>query len=144
MSLKKRILNNHILAICIGLVYFWFGILKFFPGLSPAESLAKDTITILTFNLIPPEISILLLALWETLVGLMLILNVYRRPTLYFMLVHVAFTFTPLFFFTNQSFTTPPYAFTLLGQYIFKNIIIIGAFWTLHKQLKPPSLKNIF
>jgi len=36
-------------------------------------------------------------------------------------------TFVPLFFFTDISFTDSPYAFTLVGQYIMKNLIIICA-----------------
>ncbi len=142
MSIKKRILDNHILAISIGLVYFWFGILKFFPELSPAEGLAKSTMNLLTFNLIPSDISIILLAIWETLVGLLLIMNIYRRPVLYLMLVHITFTFTPIFLFSNQSFSNPPFGFTLLGQYIFKNIIIIGAFFTLYKLPTTTYIKN--
>jgi hypothetical protein len=36
-------------------------------------------------------------------------------------------TFIPLFFFGEISFTSAPYAFTLVGQYIMKNLIIICA-----------------
>jgi len=133
INIKNRILDNHILAISIGLVYFWFGVLKFFPELSPAEDIAKSTMNLITFDLIPSDISIILLAIWETLVGLLLIMNIYRRPVIILMLVHIACTFTPIFFFSNQSFTNPPFVFTLLGQYIFKNIIIIGALLTLYR-----------
>ena len=58
-----------IIPISIGLVYLWFGSLKFFTGVSPAEKLAQDTIEQLTMGLLLPEISIILLALWETLIG---------------------------------------------------------------------------
>jgi uncharacterized membrane protein YkgB len=36
------------LRISLGIVFFWFGFLKFFPNVSPAESLATDTINVLT------------------------------------------------------------------------------------------------
>ena len=133
MKIKKQILGNHVLAISIGLVYLWFGLLKFFPEMSPAESLAKNTISSLTFDLIPPNISIILLAIAETLIGLLLIMNISRRSVIIITLIHMAFTFTPLFMFPKLSFTNPPFAFTLLGQYIFKNIIIIAALLTLYK-----------
>ena len=55
------------LRISIGIIYIWFGSLKFFPGVSPAEDLAKETIHLLTFGLITPGLSLLLLALWETI-----------------------------------------------------------------------------
>lgn len=41
-----------LLRISIGIVYLWFGVFKFFQGLSPAEQLAMQTIHKLTFGLI--------------------------------------------------------------------------------------------
>lgn len=136
MTLKQRIFSNHFLAISIGIVYFWFGLLKFFPELSPAEELASSTISLLTFNLIPSKVSIMLLALWESLIGLFLILNIFRQSIIVITLVHMVFTFSPLFFFPELGFVHAPFQFTLLGQYIFKNIIIIGALLTLYKMPK--------
>ncbi|MFL1012650.1 doxx family protein [Flavisericum labens] len=129
----KQIKSNHILAITVGIVYVWFGVLKFFPHLSPAEGLAKNTIDIITMGLIPSNISIILLAIWETLVGLLLIMNIYRKKVIILAFVHIILTFVPLFIFTKDAFAIPPFSFTLLGQYIFKNIIIIGALVTLYK-----------
>jgi len=64
ISRQKKQLNCFtLLSITIGIVYLWFGALKFFPHLSPAEDLAKNTINLLSFQLIPPNISIVLLAL---------------------------------------------------------------------------------
>jgi hypothetical protein len=40
------------LRISIGIIFVWFGLLKFFPEYSPAEELASDTISKLTINLI--------------------------------------------------------------------------------------------
>jgi uncharacterized membrane protein YkgB len=41
-----------LLRLSIGIVFFWFGILKFFPGLSPAQDLAIRTIDLLSFGLV--------------------------------------------------------------------------------------------
>ena len=119
--------KNSLLAISVGLVYLWFGTLKFFPNLSPAEGLAKNTIHELTFGLIPDNVSIILLAIWEVGIGLFLILNLWRRGTVFFALVHMVFTFAPLLFFPNETFNDGPLYLTLLGQYIIKNLIIIAA-----------------
>lgn len=116
-----------LLRISIGVVYIWFGALKFIPNLSPAESIAKDTIQFLTFDLLPLNIGFLILAIWEVTIGVLLISNFFKRFTVIIALVHLMFTFTPLFVFTKSSFEIPPYTFTLLGQYIFKNIVIICA-----------------
>lgn len=133
--IKKIEVSSHtLLSISIGLVYLWFGVLKFFPDHSPAEKLATSVINWLTFGWIPDNISILLLAFWETLVGLLLIVNIYRKVTIYLALVHMFCTFLPLFIFTQQSFTEHPFGFTLVGQYVFKNIIIVSALFLLLKE----------
>jgi uncharacterized membrane protein YphA (DoxX/SURF4 family) len=136
MKKNEQITGCRFLAISIGLVYLWFGALKFFPQFSPAEDLAKHTISLLTFGLIPPNVSIILLAIWETLIGLFLILNIFRRPIIILALIHLVLTFTPFLFFPKQSFNLP-FVFTLLGQYIFKNLVIIGALLVLFKQTSP-------
>lgn len=127
MMNKTKICPDNILAITIGLVYLWFGILKFIPGLSPADQLAAKTIDSLTFGIIPSRASVVLLAIWETLVGILLIFNLFRKQSIILALVHMACTFTPLVLFPDLSFTDSPFGLSLIGQYIFKNIIIVGA-----------------
>ena len=117
---------TNVLAISIGIVYLWFGLLKFFPHLSPAEDLAKNTIDILDFGLIPSNVSIILLAIWESGIGLLLIFNLFRRLALGLAIVHIVLTFTPMFFFPEQVFNEGPFNLTLLGQYIIKNIVIFS------------------
>ena len=131
--MKYKISSNQVVAMSIGVVYLWFGILKYFPGVSPAEGLAQNTIDALTFNLIPSSVSIILLAIWESLVGILLILNIYRRAVVVIALVHMAFTFTPLFLFPSQVFIDMPFQLSLLGQYIIKNFIIVSALLILYK-----------
>lgn len=142
MAIIRLIKTNHILAITIGIVYLWFGALKFFPLQSPAESLAQNTIDIITLHLIPKSVSIILLALLETLIGIMLILNIKRRLVLKVTFAHIILTFIPLFAFSEMSFSVAPYSFTLLGQYIFKNIIIIAALITLYKLPDSTALRR--
>lgn len=127
------------LRISIGIIYVWFGALKFFPQLSPAEQLAKDTIHAITFGLIPGEISIVLLALWETVLGTLIIAGIWHRPVFYVLLIHLTCTFIPLFCFTDLSFTQVPYGFTLAGQYIVKNIVFICAAIVWHLSCYPPQ-----
>ena len=123
--------NLKFLSISLGLVYIWFGALKFFPGLSPAEQLAAQTISVMTFGLIPDNVSLFLLAIWEVAVGLLFLSGKCRRLTIGLMLLHMVCTFTPLLFFPEVSFNDPPYGFSLVGQYIFKNIVLIAAALTL-------------
>lgn len=139
MQSTKSPKQFYILALTIGLVYLWFGLLKFFPELSPAEDLAKNTIDKLLFGLIPGSVSIILLAIWETAIGLLLIFNKTSRIVISIALLHMALTFSPLVLFPEQSFSNLPVGFSLLGQYIFKNIIIVGSLILLYQQA--PKLK---
>jgi len=116
-----------LLRISVGIVFVWFGILKFFPNLSPAQDLATDTISILTFDLLNDNVSIIILAIWETLIGIGLITGKYLRVTLFLLFMQMLGTMTPLILFPAETFTKFPYAPTLLGQYIIKNLIIISA-----------------
>lgn len=116
-----------LLRISIGIVFLWFGVLKFFPGLSPAQDLAAETISLLTFGLIQPSVSLPTLALWETVIGIGLVTGLYMRVTLLLLFGQMMGTITPLFLFPEASFTSFPFAPTLEGQYILKNIVIVSA-----------------
>jgi uncharacterized membrane protein YkgB len=120
--------RQRLLVISLGIVYLWFGTLKFFSGLSPAETLAKETIHLLTFGLIPDHISFLMLAVWEVTIGILLLLNKYPKVIVYLALTHILFTFTPLFLLPTTSFNEEHmYSLTLVGQYIIKNVVLFSA-----------------
>lgn len=116
-----------LLRVSLGLVFFWFGLLKFFPGLSPAQDLATRTIDLLTFGLVPAAVSIPLLAGWECLIGLGLTTGLFMRATLLLLFMQMMGTITPVFLFPDEVFTAIPYAPTLEGQYIIKNIVLVSA-----------------
>lgn len=115
------------LRVSLGLVFFWFGALKLFPGLSPAQTLAGKTIETLSLGLVSPELAVLGLAIWECLIGAGLILGVFLRATLLLLWVQMLGTITPIFLFPAEVFTRIPYAPTLEGQYIIKNIVLVSA-----------------
>jgi uncharacterized membrane protein YphA (DoxX/SURF4 family) len=116
-----------ILRVGLGIVFLWFGVLKFFPDLSPAEELATRTIETLTFGIVQPQLALPMLATLETLIGLGLIAGKFLRITLLLLLFQMIGTVTPLFLFPAETFTQFPYAPTLEGQYIIKNIVLVAA-----------------
>lgn len=124
-----RLFANHgitLLRISIGVVFLWFGVLKFWPGLSPADALALDTIDRLTFGLLPATPARLGLAVLETTIGLGLIFGKALRLTLLLLAGQMLGTVTPLVLFpdvTWAGFGVP----TLEGQYILKNIVLATA-----------------
>jgi uncharacterized membrane protein YphA (DoxX/SURF4 family) len=116
-----------LLRIGLGIVFFWFGVIKFVPGLSPAQDLAARTIEMLTFGLVPPGISVPVLAAWECLIGLGLITGKFMRATIFLLLAQMLGTITPLFLFPQETWRVFPISPTLEGQYIIKNIVLVSA-----------------
>jgi uncharacterized membrane protein YkgB len=116
-----------LLRYSLGVVFLWFGVLKFFPGLSPAQSLAGDTIARLSFDLLSPAAAVFLLAVWESLIGIGLLTGYRLRGTLFLLWLQMLGTITPLFLFPELCFTVVPFAPTLEGQYIIKNLVLIAA-----------------
>jgi len=131
-----------LLRISIGIVFVWFGFLKFFPGLSPAEEFAIRTIKLLSFGLIPDFVIINGLAFWEVLIGIGLISGKFIRETLLLLFLQMIGTFAPIFLFPNEVFAHLPYAPTLEGQYIIKNLVIISAGIVLGGKLRKVSVKS--
>lgn len=120
-----------LLRVAIGVVFVWFGALKFFPALSPAEDLAGATIERLTLGIITSDVGMVLLATLEVAIGLGLMFWIWPRVTLAVVVFHLLGTMTPLVLFPDLTFTVFPIAPTLEGQYILKNFVLIAAGLTL-------------
>lgn len=130
----------HILRVSLGVVFIWFGLLKFFPGMSPAEVIAGKTIYKLSFGLIKPVVSLPVLAIWECTVGLGLITKRWLSLTLLLLYFQMAGTFLPLIFFPHETFTSSIMVPTLLGQYIIKNIVLMSGGIVIGATVKGGSL----
>lgn len=111
-----------ILRLGLGIVFLWFGVLKFFPGLSPAENLVRNTIYFMN-----PDFFLQMLAVWESLIGLGLIFGKFMRFTLLLLFLQMPGTILPLIILPDVVWTEFPYGLTLEGQYIIKNLVLIGA-----------------
>ncbi len=114
-----------LLRISIGIVFFWFGVQKFFPGISDAENLATRTIEVMTFGIIKQALSMPLLAAWEVIIGLTFLFGRFMRIAIPLLFLQMIGTVTPLFFFPNEAFQSVPFVPTLEGQYIIKNIVLV-------------------
>lgn len=111
-----------VMRIGLGIVFFWFGALKLVPGLSPAEDLVRNTI-----YFVNPDWFIYILAIWEMMIGLGLIFGKLMRLTLLLLFMQMPGTALPLLILPDVVWTAFPYGLTLEGQYIIKNLVLIGA-----------------
>jgi uncharacterized membrane protein YkgB len=116
-----------LLRVSLGIVFFWFGFLKFFPGVSPAEGLASETVAQISGGLVGPDISMPILAVWECLIGVGLMTGRAIRFTILLLFLQMPGTVLPLLLFPELTFKTVPFVLTLEGQYIIKNIVLVCA-----------------
>lgn len=115
-----------LIRIFLGVNFFWFGMLKFFSGVSPAETLAGMTIETLSFGMILPPLSIKLLAALEVFIGVGFLSARFEVFFVRVFMAHMVCTFAPLFLFPEIFFTHSPFALTIVGQYIIKNLVFIA------------------
>jgi uncharacterized membrane protein YphA (DoxX/SURF4 family) len=111
-----------LLRVSMGVIFFWFGALKLFPGLSPAENLIRETITFFPMHLFLP-----FLAVWEMLIGLGFATGKFMRLTILLLFLQMPGTFSPVILRPDLVFTQFPFVLTLEGQYIIKNLVLISA-----------------
>lgn len=111
-----------IMRVGLGIIFFWFGALKLVPGLSPAEDLVRNTI-----YFIDPDIFLPILAVWEMAIGLGLIFGLFMRLTLLLLFLQMPGTAMPIFVLPEVVWTSFPFGLTIEGQYIIKNLALIGA-----------------
>ena len=118
-----------LLRISLGLVILGFGVLKYFPGVSPAESLVKATVHIVTFGLVPAmsRITMVGTATLECFIGISLIIRRGLRATIYLLFLWVLGILSPVVLLPHRLFTGPHHAPTLEGQYVLKDLILFAA-----------------
>lgn len=110
----------------LAVIFIWFGILK--PlGISPAEDLLLKTVDWLPlFN---PSTWLHIIGWWEVAIGITFLSQKTVRIAIALLALQMVGTFMPLVILSNITFQPGriPYAPTLEGQYIIKNLLIISA-----------------
>ncbi len=137
------------LCFALGLVYLHFGMLKLFPDLSPAEMIATQTVIRLSWSWLDAQTALWTLAVFECLLGIAFLFRLAPRWVPFVFFAHMAGTCAPLFLLPELTFKIAPFAPTLEGQYILKNLVFIAAAWTvlaprysLPSWLRAPGLRR--
>jgi len=97
-----------------------FGALE---ALTDAEPLVRTTVS----WAVPPEPCVIVLGIWESLIGLGLISGVFMRATLALLFLQMPGTLLPLIVVPDTVWQRFPFELTMEGQYILKNFVLIGA-----------------
>ena len=110
----------------LGIIFIWFGVLK--PlGLSPAEPLVEATVRWLP--LLSPKSWVIVIGWWEVAIGVAFFFRGTTRIAIALLALQMVGTFMPLVLLPEVAFQAGriPYAPTLEGQYIIKNLLILSA-----------------
>ncbi len=110
-----------LLSVSMGIIFVWFGALKLDMGLSPAEPLIRETISFLPIKFFLP-----VLAVWEMVIGLGFLTGKFKRATILLLLAQMGGAMSPIILAPDRIFNTFPYSFTLEGQYVVKDLVLIS------------------
>ena len=110
-----------LLRISLAVIFIWFGALKPFR-ISPADELIEKTV-----YWFDPNVFIPILGIWEVLIGVCLLFRPLIRVALFLLFLQMPGTFLPLVLLPETCFTHVPWAPTMEGQYIIKNLVLISA-----------------
>lgn len=111
----------YFLKYSLALVFIWFGILK--PlGLSSANDIVTKTV-----YFVDPSWFVPFLGWWEVAIGVCILFRPLVRVGLFLMAFQMIGTFLPLVLLPDIIYIKFPFVMTLEGQYIIKNLILIGA-----------------
>jgi putative oxidoreductase len=116
-----------LLRVSVGLIALGFGLLKYFPGVSPAENLVETTTHLLTLGLIPDKVAMIGVATLECAIGLSLIIGRGLRVTIYLLVLWILGILSPVVLLSERLFSGPNHAPTLEGQYVLKDVILFTA-----------------
>ena len=109
------------LRISLGIIFIWFGGLKLI-GQSPANELVARTV-----YWIDPKIFIPILGWWEIIIGVGLLYRPLIRMAIFLLFLQMPGTMLPLFILPEVCFNQYPWALTIEGQYIIKNLVLVSA-----------------
>ena len=125
-----------LLRLSLGAVFFLFGALKLFPGVSPAENLVKSTTMILTFGLVPGHVALAAVGTIECAIGVCLLSGRAMRVAIYLLVIQLVGILSPVILLAPRLFDGPHHAPTLEGQYVLKDIVLAAAALVLASTLR--------
>lgn len=110
-----------LLRLSLAVVFIWFGMLKV-VGKTPVAELVASTVYFL-----PAHIFVPVLGVWETVIGLGLLLRVAMRFTLFLLFAQMAGTFLVLIVHPERAFLGNPLLLSMEGEFVIKNLVLVSA-----------------
>jgi uncharacterized membrane protein YkgB len=101
---------------------------------------AGETVSRVTFQLLDAREALRVLGCVECAIGISLLLGFRPKAVFVIFLVHMAGTIMPLFVLPELMFKVAPFAPTMEGQYVLKNLVMAAAGWAVLASLGRPAV----
>ena len=122
------------LRVSLGIVYLWFGLLKVF-NVSPLAPTIEAS-----YFFLPFPSTLVVLGVWEALIGLGLIFKKFVRTTIVSLWCQIIGVFGSAILAPFIYFKANPLVLTLEGEFLIKNLILLAASLViLNYKAKAPS-----
>ncbi len=128
--------GHFIERIGLAIIFFWFGLLKVFGHTSATSIIGK------TIYLTSPEVMVPILGLWEALIGVCFFFRRFVRVAIVLLAVRLIGSFSALLLRIDACFVEFPQVPTIQGQYLIKELALIGAALVLGATVRLNACKN--
>lgn len=136
ITAKLRKVGVPFLRYAIGIIFLWFGFLKLI-GVSPAMEIVERTV-----YWVNPSWFVPFLGAWEMAIGICFIIKPIVRVGIALLIPQMVGTFLPLILLPGVTFQGNILLPTLEGQYILKNLVIIGAAIAIGSTVRDPKFDD--
>jgi uncharacterized membrane protein YkgB len=120
-TLPREKLSGQLLRWSLGVIFLWFGALKFVPNASPVMAMVRDT-----YPLFATPILFYALAIFEVVIGVMLLTGRWVRWTAVALIPHLVGTFGVLFFAPQLAFAPRFPLLSMDGEFVIKNLVLLA------------------
>ncbi len=116
--------------------FIWFGLIKVFGGKSASSIIAKS------IYWIEPSSGVQLLGIWESLIGACLLIEKTRRVAIFLLVIRVPGVILALIYHYEECFPSSFLEPSIQGQYLIKQLTLVGAALVIGSAIKPHSASN--
>jgi uncharacterized membrane protein YkgB len=125
-----------LLRLSLAVVFLWFALLKLFD-LCPLSGFIARSVPFL-----PAGTFLVVLGCWEAAIGICLLVPSLVRWGLALLFLHLPGTVLPFFVIPSECFLRFPFALTLEGQYVVKNLVLASAALAVAARYRPVVVRR--
>ena len=115
-------LSGQLLRWSLGVIFLWFGALKFVPNASPVMAMVRDT-----YPLFATPTLFYALAIFEVVIGVLLITGRWIRWAAAALVPHLVGTFGVLLLAPQLAFAPRFPLLSMDGEFVIKNLVLLAA-----------------